>query len=58
MTNHNGLRLKLSEALGGRMHPEEDHLDWLRMPAMAAMAAMDMTVDWVNLGSVSVWWGI
>lgn len=30
MTNHNGLRLKLSEALGGRMHPEEDHLDWLR----------------------------
>lgn len=28
--NPNGLRLKLSEALGGRMHPEEDHLDWLR----------------------------
>ena len=25
---------------------------------MAAMAAMDMTVGWVNLGSVSVWWGI
>jgi len=40
------------------VHPEEDHLDWLRMPAMAAMAAMDMTVGWVNLGSVSVWWGI